>query len=578
MITKQKTPDEILDQALAGLEDIPAAAPAPAVADEGDGDDSDFPGLEGEGLEPEDGAGLEGEGLEPEDGAGLEGEGLEPEDGLEPGEGVGEGEGLEPEDGAGLEGEGLEPEDDGLDQEALEAESTVDPEAPVVAFASIEGELEAIASAQGLDNIPEGVTASGDDLVSYLLATGALIEVKVPRISPAQASARAQAFDQAEMFATADEIDEIGQDLTGDQPTDGLEDGEGVGEGEGVEGEAPNDLSLGGDLDLEGLGEPAAAPAAPAAPAKPAVPAKPAAPAAEEAPAAGTAAEGCNTAEASATVVRYHPVADAELIATASAASVQMVAAHTGNNPRWNVIIDGVPACAITWEGVRGATNAQQDAVASFMSDDYRRSTLTVMEKNGVAQVLNDLNAEYFANAFTQSDLAVEIRASVQQEVGSEYQNRVVAMRDTLLDLGNLAVAGMAKGYFKMQNPMHTRALEVLASAGVANAEAVALAIAEALPATFDAAMAKASELLDRSPDFIQQTREAIDEVSPRVRTEATASAAPMTMAHRLGSQAQASAAPVGTAPVQAVATAPHSVDALKSRFSGMIGSLGRRS
>lgn len=541
----RKTADQILDEALASIENLPGAeAPVAPAAD-----------LEGEvpaGLEEAEGLDLEGLDEGDGEGAGL-GEGEEGEIALDEGEGEDssfpsdEGDvGAEP--AAELEGEG---------EGEFEEADAFDPEAPIVAFASIEQELDEVSAAQGLDRIPQGVTASGEDLVDYLLATGAIIELKIPSIKSEERGQREQAFasiDDSEFYATADELGEIGADLTGEEEPALEPEGD---EGLEPEGEEAGELALEGDLDLSEEEPVAEEPAAPAAE-----------PAAE--PAEG---EAC----VASTELRFHPVADQELIATASAGDVQLVFANTGANPRYNVIIAGVPAAVITWEGVRAATpGISAEAIASFRTDDYRRNTLEVMASQGVGRVLEDLGAEFYANAYTHSDLATQIQASVHQEVGAEYQNRVVAMREELLDLGNLALAGYSKGYFKGENPLHAHAVRVLAAAGVMNAEAVALDIASAAPAAFDLAMAKAVEFMDRSPDFVAQTREAIDEVSPRLRVEASAPAASsLTLAQRLGSQALAAAAPV-TQPSVALA-GTRGVDSVKASFEARIGKLGKR-
>lgn len=543
---KNRTPEEILEEVVASMDESGVAAPVvaedPALA-------------ELEGLDLSDDSGRD----DVEFGAGVGGDDLPGDENLENGLPSDEGSEVELEEGGdtGNEGESFDGEDD---------EDEDDEDAPIVAFATIEQELEAVASRQGLDRIPQGVVASGEALVDYLLATGAIIELKLPTINAEAVATREAAFaafEQSELLALADELDAIGDDLAA--PADENEE----------EVELPaDDQAVGGD-------EPAA-PAAPAEePAAPAAPVEePAAPAAE--PAQEPKAEGeASMASASATAQRFHPVADAEMIATASSQDVQLVFAHTGENPRYNVIIAGVPAAVITWAGVR-ASGTSEAAFASFCSADYSRNIVSTMSQQGVGTVLAALNAEFYANAYTQSDLATQIQASVHQEMAADYQARVIATRDQLLDMGNLALAGLGKGYFKTPNPMHAHAVQVLAAEGVLHPERVALALSEALPETFAVAMAKAVEFMDRSPDFVEQTREAIGEMSPRLRVGASeapvASAAPvsastMSLAQRLGTSAMASAAPVSpVAPTTATANArPSSVNDWHAKLQGRI-------
>jgi hypothetical protein len=542
---KNRTPEEILEEVVASMDESGVAAPVmaedPALA-------------ELDGLDLGDDSGRD----DVEFGAGVGGDELPGDEDLEAGLPSDEGAEveLEGEDGEGAGNEGGESFEDDEDED--------DEDAPIVAFATIEQELEAVASRQGLDRIPQGVVASGEALVDYLLATGAIIELELPKIGAdavATREAAFAAFEQSELLALADELDAIGDDLAA--PADENEE----------EVELPtDDQAIGGD-------EPAA-PAAPAAePAAPAAPAEePVAPAAEPAQEPKAEGEACM---ASATAQRFHPVADAEMVATASAQDVQLVFAHTGENPRYNVIIAGVPAAVITWAGVR-ASGTSEAAFASFCSADYSRNIVSTMSQQGVGTVLAALNAEFYANAYTQSDLATQIQASVHQELAADYQARVIATRDQLLDMGNLALAGLGKGYFKTPNPMHAHAVQILAAEGVLHPERVALALSEALPETFAVAMAKAVEFMDRSPEFVEQTRESIGEMSPRLRVGASeapvapaapVSASTMTLAQRLGTSAMASAAPVApAAPTIATANArPSSVNDWHARLQGRI-------
>jgi hypothetical protein len=272
--------------------------------------------------------------------------------------------------------------------------------------------------------------------------------------------------------------------------------------------------------------------------------------------------------------IGYHPVADSEIITAATANDVQLVLSSRPS-PRWNVIIAGVPAAVITFEGLQAATKSPAEALASFQSEDWRRSVLSVMAQKSVASVLESLGAEYYANAYETSDVVQQARAGAEAALASDYTAKVVAMRDNLLDLASLAAAGYAKGFFKDASPLQVHASQVLASAGVLHPEQVALRISEALPAAIDAALVKASEYMDRDPEFVQQMREAVDDIAPRVRTAeasvaAVASAQPL--AARLGQHTLTNPAPVAPAQVQASAAATD----IKTRLAAKIGTLGR--
>jgi hypothetical protein len=196
------------------------------------------------------------------------------------------------------------------------------------------------------------------------------------------------------------------------------------------------------------------------------------------------------------------------------------------------------------------------------------------MQRYGVSSVLTTLKADFFANSFKSGDLAVEIRASVQDELGSDYTTRVVAMRENLLDRTSLVVAGLAKGYFaKLSNPLFTTAKAVLEANGVhpMAVEAAALQIVSAAPEFFAVATEKAVDLMDKSDETVAELRENIDDAGSRAPAEtATAS-----FSHRLADSSLTREAP---AEVRQTAKASAPVAGFdRSKLASLVGTLGRK-
>jgi hypothetical protein len=417
-----------------------------------------------------------------------------------------------------------------LDEDADEGD---DAEGAVYASVEeVEAEMQAIAREQGLHLLPKGATAS--ETIDYLLRTEAIIE-----LTPISASERKQRHTA---FA-ANEFDGEETEDSVEAPVDEFEGGEDESEspelGNEFDGIDLSDIAETEDDETNDEGDDEAE--------------------SSEGP-------GCATASV-VDATQYHPLADADFIATASAGDVQM-AFTPGVDPRWNVIIAGVPAACIKLSSIENG-----EAVRStFCSDMYSSNLVSAMSKHGVVAVLETSNAEFYANSFKSSDLATEIRASVAEELSGEYTNRVVAMREKLLDHSGLVVAGLAKGYFaKVANPLMVKAKAVLAAHGVhpSSVDAAALEILSAAPEFFSVATEKAVELMDRGTEAVETLRENIEDAAPRAAAPASTTTA--SFEHRLADSTLTVAAPKHT--VQA--SAPRTAGFDRSALAGLVGKLG---
>ena len=495
-----------------------------------DGDDSSsFDGGEGDGENGEDGEGDLGL---PEDGEG--------EFSLD------EGEGENGEDGEGDLGDGSDDEGGEFSvDDSEESEGAADEvEAVYSSVEEIEAEFEAIAREQGLHELPQGVTAS--ETIDFLLDRGAIWELR-----PVEAS---EGRERRRAFAAIDDLEDI----------EGADGEEGVESPVAFDDEADAELSpvtQGGDedgeddlnvdlndepTDLDGTGDDKGADAA------------------DSCDAGGEIASASVSTE-----TNYHPVADAELIATASVQDVQMLLTN-GEDPRWNVIIAGVPAAFISLSSIENG-----EAVRSgFTSQQYCDAIITAMSKLGVAAVLEENGAQLYANEVMASDLATSIRASVSDELSGEFTTRVVAMREDFLDRANLVAAGLSKGYFtSLPNALFAKAREVLAASGVHNADAAAMAIAAAAPEFFAVVAEKAASLMDKSPEVLADLRENIEDSAPKAPTAAAPATATASFGARLADQTLVNPAPKAPAHVQASTSVAPSTN-----LHALVGRLGGRS
>lgn len=432
------------------------------------------------------------------------------------------------------EGPGTEPfslDEDASEDDEEDLESGEAPEGSVYASVEeVEAEMQAIAREQGLHKMPQGVTAA--ETIDYLLSTNAIVELKP--ITASERKQRHAAFAADEGFE-GEEAEELVE-----SPVDLEEDDSSIDEGEELGSEFDG-------IDLSDVAE-----------------TEDDEDSSEDAGSEVESGEGPECATASVrSGVQYHPVADVGFLASASAADVQMIFSN-GADPLWNIIVAGVPAACIKLSSLDNGAAVR----STFCSDLYSGNLIQAMAKHGVAEVIASVKGEFYANGYKSSDLAGEIRASVAEELSSDYTNRVVAMREDLLDRSSLVVAGLARGYFsKLQNPLLAKAKSVLSAQGVHPSviEAAASEIVSAAPDFFAVATEKAVELMDKSPEFIESLRENIEDSAPR----AVASATTASFESRLADQTLANPAPV------VASTATHGD--FRSHLSSLVGTLGRK-
>jgi hypothetical protein len=205
------------------------------------------------------------------------------------------------------------------------------------------------------------------------------------------------------------------------------------------------------------------------------------------------------------------PVASEEVIASATPDQIQLVLSSSPE-PTWNVIVAGVAAASIA---LKDQADPERSA-SVFASSKYHDGLLRAMAAQGVLPVLQSVNASFYANEFKKSELATEIRASVEAESLEATASTLVDMRDRFLDRCNLVATGSAKGFFsKIKNPMTARVAEALASVGVPQADARRMAtnlVATASADMFRVIATEATNLMDKPDETVEALRENIED------------------------------------------------------------------
>jgi hypothetical protein len=202
------------------------------------------------------------------------------------------------------------------------------------------------------------------------------------------------------------------------------------------------------------------------------------------------------------------PVVDIESIASADAEDVDLhlYVNADANDAWWNVTVKGIPAARI----VKSSLDSKVHAF--FLKDEFAANLKQAIASEGLSAVLEGAHAEYYANAYLQSELADQVRAEYEAEASDDYTAKTADLRDKFIDVVKLVTAGIAKNYFpEIGSPIKAALFEELDEAGLDNpAEPIEAAFAKANEAHFDAIFAKATELMDKSSEFLDDLRETI--------------------------------------------------------------------
>lgn len=240
--------------------------------------------------------------------------------------------------------------------------------------------------------------------------------------------------------------------------------------------------------------------------------------------------------------VEFQPVASLEEIATATADEVDMhFYQDAGNQSHWVVTIAGAPAACISSETMN------KEAIPFFMTEDFGRNAIKAMASEGVDKVLTGMKARFYATAYRHSELADEVKASVEADANTQLTAKLAEMHESFLDNATLAAAGIDKNIWpKIGNPLKEALFDAFVQAGVHESAIVPTienAFALAGKQYFRAIAGKAVELMNmhqEARDVIKETvaNSAIMSVDSEIsdEDEAPVTAGVATFASRLES------------------------------------------
>lgn len=247
------------------------------------------------------------------------------------------------------------------------------------------------------------------------------------------------------------------------------------------------------------------------------------------------------------------PVADKDFLASASADQIQTVFTP-GENPTWNILVQGVAAASVSL-----ADQDRPQAIRStFESEQYGASLIRSMATAGVLETLSGVHARIYASHVEESELAHEIRASIESESRVATAAAIADVRDVFLDRASIVVAGVAKNFYpKKANPLRDSMAEALASVGVDAARARAMAteiFAATATETFQIVAEEACNLMDKPEEVVESLRENIDGAGVIERKDEVVASAPRTAVASVGARLSSQSGSF-EAPQQAVAS-----------------------
>lgn len=205
---------------------------------------------------------------------------------------------------------------------------------------------------------------------------------------------------------------------------------------------------------------------------------------------------------------QFHPVVDLETIAEASADDVEFSFHEFGGTSWWNVTVAGIPAARITKD------HLNEEVHAFFATDDFARNIKSAVASEGLMPVLNGAQAEFYATAYLQSEATEQIRETVEASMKEDVTERLATMRDDFLECVDMSIAGIDKNFWPaIGNPIKASLFEQMEEAGVDSEvamEIIEASFAKGGAAHFQAVVAKAVELMDKSQETRDDLRETI--------------------------------------------------------------------
>ena len=139
-----------------------------------------------------------------------------------------------------------------------------------------------------------------------------------------------------------------------------------------------------------------------------------------------------------------------------------------GENPHYLVLHKGEPVAKIALQD----QEMPEDHRGPFLSEKYVRTLQGSIERVGMADTLQNVNAKVYAAAASRGKIADEMKTAAKSEMDAAFRNNVANLQDNLLNTVTLAIDASVKNVI-LENPLKEALVVSMRKAGVSERGAV---------------------------------------------------------------------------------------------------------
>ena len=141
---------------------------------------------------------------------------------------------------------------------------------------------------------------------------------------------------------------------------------------------------------------------------------------------------------------------------------------HEGENPHYLVLHKGEPVAKIALQD----QEMPEDHRGPFLSEKYVRTLTGSIERVGMADTLQNVNAKIYAASASRGHIADEMKKAAKAEMDGAFRNNIANLQDNLLNTITLAIDASVKNVI-LENPLKEALVVGMRKAGVSERGAV---------------------------------------------------------------------------------------------------------
>lgn len=182
-----------------------------------------------------------------------------------------------------------------------------------------------------------------------------------------------------------------------------------------------------------------------------------------------------------------------------------------GENPYWNIDIDGVPTARVYLQD----QPKPEEIRKVFCSADYYKGVSGAIAKVGLRPVLKQIKAKFWANEVRKTKLAKNIQAEVDAEARKRVKATTQNLAKDLMYRIAIVCAGMDKNFYReLGNPLKEALWAEMHKHGIANpSPVIEAAFRQGSTPYFEAVLTKAMGYMETEPKAMEEIKDAIGEM-----------------------------------------------------------------